>query len=203
MYTAGHQELQSNRWLQGHTGDRPSFDAIIARGFSGNRRFQVFAMTRGLLCLDKGKPISGSGSDLDTRAVVIGGVLGGALGAMVGAAVASNTPMGRAPVEPNYDLCSEDELLELARTRRRSFVAFYDDIKSISLNPPGFLARLLGDRSTAGYVKLRERKLGTVEMEIREASEMVVAIDTLPRRLGDRVQVKLQLDPRTRTFIPK
>lgn len=195
-------ELQSSRWMQGHTSDRPSFNVLISRGL-GERRFQVFAMSKGLLVLDKGPAKSGGGGDdAANRAVMVGAMMGGALGAVIGAAVASNmTASGGA--EERYDLCSEDELLDLAAQRKKSFVVFYEQIDSVSLDLPGFWGRTFGDGRTVGWITLREKTLGKVAMEIRDASEMSVAIDSLPRRLGPRVQVNLQLDPRTHQFVAK
>ena len=93
--------------------------------------------------------------------------------------------------------------LDLARARKKSFVAFYDKITSVSLDAPGFWGRNFGDGRTVGWITLRETSLGKVTMEVRDASEMSVAIDSLPRRLGPRVQVNLQFDPRSRTFVKK
>lgn len=195
-------ELQSARWMQGNTSDRPSFNVLISRGW-GERRFQVFAMTKGLLCLDKGPAKSGGmGDDAGNRAVMAGAMLGGAVGAVIGAAIASNMS-GPAEREERYDTCSEDELLDLAAARKKSFCAFYDKITSVSLDAPSFWGRNFGDGRTVGWITLRESTLGKVTMEVRDASEMSVAIDSLPRRLGSRVQVNLQLDPRTRTFVKK
>jgi hypothetical protein len=187
--------------MQGNTSDRPSFSVLISRGL-GERRFQVFAMTKGLLCLDKGPAKSGGIGDAGNRAVLTGAVLGGAIGAMVGAAIASNMP-GSAGREERYDLCDEDELLDLAAARKKSFCAFYDKITGVSLDAPGFWGRNFGDGRTVGWITLRETSLGKVTMEVRDASVMSVAIDSLPRRLGARAQVNLQLDPRTRTFVKK
>jgi hypothetical protein len=195
-------ELQSSRWMQGNTSDRPSFNVLISRGL-GERRFQVFAMSKGLLCLDKGPAKSGgSGDEAGNRAVVAGAVMGGAIGALIGAAVASNMS-GSAGREERYDLCSEDELLDLAAARKKSFCAFYDKITSVSLDAPGFWGRNFGDGRTVGWITLRESSLGKITMEVRDASEMSVAIDSLPRRLGARALVNIHLDPRTRTFVRK
>jgi hypothetical protein len=206
MFNAGQMELQSDRWLRGNTSDRPSFNALICRGFGGERRFQVFAMSKGLLCLDKGPPRSsgGGGGGDNTGAIVAGAVVGGLVGAMVVSALTSNVPSAGAGSEERFDLCSEQELLDLARARKKSFVAFYDQITGISLDVPGFFGKMFGDSRTVGWITLREKTLGKVAMEIREASEMCVAMESLPRRLGNRVQVNLQLDPRTRTsFVRK
>jgi len=201
MQYGANVELQSNRWMQGHTSDRPSFNVLISRGF-GERRFQVFAMTKGLLCLDKGAIKGGDmGDDAAGRAVMVGAVMGGALGAVIGAAIASNMSTGSGSREERYDLCSEDELLDLAAQRKKSFVALYDKITSISLDVPGFWGQTFGDGRTIGWITLRESSLGKVAMEVRDAAQMSVAIDSLPRRLGPRVQVNLQLDPRTHTFV--
>lgn len=195
-------ELQSSRWMQGNTSDRPSFNVLISGGLR-ERRFQVFAMTKGLLALDKGPAKGGGGGDdAANQAVMVGAMMGGALGAVIGAAVASNMSVGGG-TEQRYDLCSEDELLDIAAQRKKSFVAFYDQIESVSLDLPGFWGRTFGDGRTVGWITLREKSLGKVAMEIRDASEMSVAIESLPRRLGPRVQVNLQLDPRTHRFVPK
>ena len=204
MQYGANVELQSNRWMQGHTSDRPSFNVLISRGL-GERPFQVFAMTKGLLCLDKGpaKGSGGGGDDGANRAIMVGAVMGGALGAVIGAAVASNMSTGSGSREERFDLCSEDELLDLAAQRKKSFVALYDKITGVSLDVPGIWGRTFGDGRTVGWITLRESSLGKVAMEVRDASQMSVAIDSLPRRLGPRVQINLQLDPRTHTFVRK
>jgi len=203
MYNSGQMEMQSDRWMRGNTGDRPSFNVLLSRGFGRERRFQVFAMTKGLLGLDKGLPKGAC--EGPNGAVVAGAVMGGVVGAMLAHAVTSNSSSGsNYGGEERYDLCSEEELLELAASRKKSFVAFYDDIQSISLDAPGMWCQMFGDRRTMGWITLREKSLGKIAMEVRDASEMSVAIDMLPRRLGSRVQINLQLDPRTRTsFVRK
>ena len=201
MQYGGNVELQSDRWMKGHTADRPSFNVLICRGF-GERRFQVFAMSKGLLFLDKGKAKGGDmGDDAAGKAVVAGAMLGGALGAVIGAAIASNMSAGAGQAQERYDRCSEDELLDLARTRKKSFVALYDQITAVSLDLPGFFAKIFGDGRTVGVITLRENKVGKVTMEVRDPSEMAVAMEALPRRLGPRVQVNMQLDVRTHTFV--
>ncbi|HEX5106243.1 MAG TPA: hypothetical protein VFV87_20630 [Pirellulaceae bacterium] len=197
-------ELQSNRWMQGNTSDRPSFDVLISRGLGGARRFQVFLMTKGLLCLDKGPPRAGGGGGGDNNgAIVAGAMLGGLAGAAIAHALTSNSGGSCHAHEERYDLCDEDELLELAAARKKSFVAFYDDIGGVSLDVPGMWEKIFGDGRTVGWITLREKSLGKVAMEVRDPAQMQVAIDTLPRRLGPRVQVNLQLDPRTTTYVRK
>jgi hypothetical protein len=170
-------ELQSARWMQGHTSDRPSFNVLISKGF-GERRFQVFAMTKGLLALDKGPAKgSGGGDEAANRAVMVGAVMGGALGAVIGAAVASNMT-GPSGSEERYDTCSEDELLDLAAQRKKSFVAFYDQISSVSLDLPGFWGRTFGDGRTVGIITLQEKSVGKVAMEVATPPKMSVAIDS-------------------------
>jgi hypothetical protein len=205
MNYSGQVEMQSDRWMRGNTSDRPSFNVLIDRGWGGQRRYQVFAMTKGLLFLDKGKGKSGGLSDDGVnQAVVAGAVLGGVMGAAIGAAIASGMSGPSGGSEQRYDLCSEEELLELARERKKSFVAFYDQISGVSLDVPGFFGKIFGDGRTVGWITLRENTLGKVAMEVRDASEMCVAMESLPKRLANRVQVNLQLDPRTRTtFVRK
>jgi hypothetical protein len=194
-------ELRSTAWLDNNTADRPSFAASICGTFSGPQPFQVFAMERGLLFLElRNKP--GSGGSVSTNAVVAGAVLGGAIGAVIGGMLTSKA--GR-PAEPEqgFSLLSEDELIELARSRKRSFVAKYDEIQSVSIDAPGSLGRMVADRNLAGRITLRDSTLGKVKMEILNQMAMSVAVEALPRRLGDRVRVNVELDPRTARFVRK
>src|SRR5438874_13445412 len=119
MYQSGQQQMQSATWLQNHGGDRPSFQAMVSRSFS-TRQYQVFAMSQGLLFLEV-RSKGGSPGKSNTGAIVLGGIMGGAIGACVaGALTSQGADAGRME---NFDLCSEDELFELAKQRRKSFVA--------------------------------------------------------------------------------
>jgi hypothetical protein len=202
MHKAAQCELQSSRWLAGNTADRPSFHAMIRRGLSGPRPFQVFALPTGMLFLElKQKP--GTGGNGPNGAVVVGAVLGGAIGACIGAAVAGSTSSGTPELEGGFDMCGEDQLIELARKRKRSFVAKYDEICSVSIDAPGALGRLFAARSLVGWITMHDSTLGKVPMEIRDPLAMAVAVEALPRRLGERVQINVELDPHTTRFVPK
>lgn len=194
-------ELQSSGWLHGGSADRPSFQAMIARGLSGPRAFQVFAMPNGLLFLELRKQGGGCGSP-NTGAMVTGALLGGAIGAVIGGMLTSGDSTSP-EWEPGLDRRSEDELYELARVRKRSFVAKNDEILSVSIDAPGFFSRTCGDGKLAGFITLRDRVLGKVKMEIRDQSALGLALDVLPRRLGDRVHANVELNPKTMRFVRK
>jgi len=196
-FTAGHYALQSATILAEHTGDRPSFQADVSRGLFNSGHFQVFAMPQGLLFLEmrlRDYGNLGSGQSYGTG--------------LAGASAAWNDGQryGFAPPdkwETGLDAKGEDELLELARERRKSFVSKLDEICAVSIDAPGFFARTLGDSSLEGTITLRDRTLGKVYAEIRDASAMSVAVDALPRRLGDRLQLNVQFDRNSRRFVPK
>jgi hypothetical protein len=200
MYGTGQLELQSTAWLNKSTHDRPSF-MVTRRGmFGGPRPFQVFALPTGLLFLElKNKVGVGNGPN---GAVVAGAVLAGPLGALMGAAIANNCS-GPAEQENGFDLYDEDQLFELAGSRKRSFVAKKDEIKWISLDPAGFMDRTFTDSSLVGWMTLSDRCLGKVTLGIHNQLAMSVAVEAFPKRFGDRVQVNVALDERTMRFVPK
>ena len=198
MYSPGQQQMQSANWLHGHAADRPSFQATVCRTFS-TRPYQVFLMPQGMLFLAlKNKP--GSAKD-NNGAVVAGAVMGGLIGACIAQAMTSGpSDSGRSE---NFELCSEEELLQIAKERRRSFVSKNDEILSVSIDAPAGLSRMFADSSLAGWITLRDRKLGKVAMEIHDQAAMSVAVDALPRRLRERVFVNVELDRQTTKFRPK
>ena len=100
-------------------------------------------------------------------------------------------------------MCSEEELFELARTRKRSFVSKYDDVSSIAITAPSGWDRLFAPSTLAGYITLRDKTLGKVKMEIHDQAAMSVAVDASPRRLAERVWVNVEFDQRNTRFVPK
>jgi hypothetical protein len=191
----GQVDLQSNQWLSGHTGDRPVIDAIIAGFVTAPRCYQVFIMKKGLLYLDLG-PEKKAGGQLSPGAAVAAGVLGGAVGGLIAGMVAQSMA-GPEERGPRYDMQDDDTLLEMARGSKHSFVSLYNEIDSVSIDAPGFLSELFGNGKTAAWIKVRDRANGRVCMEIRGVSAVAAAAESLPRRLGDRVKVNVELDRRT------
>ena len=200
MYTSGQMALQSMTWLQNNTSDRPSFRALIRRAFS-RTHYQVFALPRGLLFLER-RSITESSAGGGSGAVVAGAVLGGAVGAIIGAAIASSAATS-SEREENLDMCSEETLIELARARKKSFVAKLDEIISISIDAPGSFGRMFADSTLAGWITLRDKCLGKVTLEIHEQPAMAVAVETLPRRLGERAHINVEFDQQAMRFVPR
>ena len=122
MYTPGQMQLQSMAMLNGSTGDRPSFQATICRTFS-TRPYQVFVMPNGLLFLER-RDKAGEAKN-NTNAVVVGAVLGGMIGACIASALVNSN---ESQAETGLEHLREEDLFELARTRKRSFVAKQEEI---------------------------------------------------------------------------
>jgi len=198
MYNAGQQQLQSANWLNSHTADRPSFHATVCRTFS-TRMFQVFAMPQGLLFLESKGKGGGASNDEQQRAMMVGMVLGGALGACIGAAIANSA--SPAESHENFELCGEEELFEIAKKRKRSFVAKNDEILSVSIDAPSGFGRIFADSSLAGWIIVRDRRLGKLTLEVHDQAALSVAVDALPRRFGDRCFVNVELDRHTAKFV--
>jgi hypothetical protein len=200
MYTPGQQQLQSATWLQNYSGDRPSFQANVRRTLS-SRPYQVFVMPQGLLFLELRHKL-GCGGNNNNNAVVIGAVMGGMIGACIGAAIAGADAGAGGRIE-NFESCTEQELFELAAKRRRSFTSRIDEILSVRVDAPGCLSRLLADSTLAGWVTLRDRKLGKVSMHVYDQGALSVAVDALPRRLRERAFINVELDRHTAKFRPR
>src|SRR5262245_12742612 len=189
MY-GGQQQMKSSAWLQGHAGDRPSFQATVVKTFSA-KPFQVFAMPQGLLLLElKNKP--GSAGSGNNGAIVAGAVLGGALGACLAGALTANANE-TARLE-NFDMCSEEELFQLVSERRRSFVIKSEDVQSVLIEAPSGLGSMFAKSSLAGYITIRAHKPSKVSLEIHDQAAMSVAVDALPRRFAERCIVNVEFD---------
>src|SRR5262245_13694366 len=197
MYTPGQMQLQSVAMLNSSTGDRPSFQATVCRTFSA-RPYQVFMMPQGLLFLER-RDKAAMAKD-NANAVVVGAVLGGMLGACIASALTSNSD---SQAESGLEHLREEDLFELARTRKRSFVARQDEILSLTIDAPGSFGRLFTNSSLAGWIKLRDRKLGKLTMEVHDQAALSVAVDSLPRRYGDRVVVNVEFDRERTMFRPR
>ena len=70
----------------------------------------------------------------------------------------------------------------------------YDEIRSISIDAPGGLRRMVADRSLVGWISLDDSVVGKLKLEVRDPMAMAVAVEALPRRLGERVKVNVELD---------
>jgi len=200
MYSPGQQQLQSATWLQNYSGDRPSFQAIVRRTLS-TRPYQVFVMPQGLLFLELRHKL-GCGGNNNQNAIVVGAMLGGAIGACIGAAVAGSDVGAPSRIE-NFESCTEEELFALAAKRRRSFTSRIDEILSVRVDSPGAWSRLFADSTLAGWVTLRDRKLGKVSMNVYDQGALSVAVDALPRRLRERAFINVELDRHTAKFKPR
>ncbi len=201
MYAPGQQQLQSATWLQQFSADRPSFHALVCHTLLPNRPYHVFAMPQGLLFIaTRHRP--GMPGNPNNNAIVMGAVLGGAVGACIGAAIANANSYSESQTE-NLDMYSEEQLFQLAAQRKRSFVARNDEIQSVSIDVPGTWNRLFASSTLAGWISIRDRKLGKVAMEIHDQADLSVAVDALPRRFGDRVFVNCQLDRDSARFIQR
>ena len=195
-FTAGYHEMASASILANHTGDRPSFQADVTRGLFNSGHFLIFAMPQGLLFLEM-------------RLRDNGNLGGGSYGTgLAGAAAAWNDGerYGFAPPdkwESGLDALAEDQLLDLARQRKKSFVSKIDEITSVTIDAPGFLSRTFGDNSLQGTITLRDSKLGKVLIDLRDPAAMSVAVEALPRRLGQRAIVNAVFDRQAMRFVPR
>ncbi len=205
FFQAGQQQLQSSQMWSQHADDRPSFQADVQRGLFRSGHFQVFAMPQGLLFLEmrlKDYGELGGGSAAGTLMAMQFGALGGLAAGL--AAQRDAERYGSRPAdrwEAGFELKTDDELFELARERRKSFVSKLDEIRSVTIDPPGLMDRIIGDGSLAGSITLRDRSQGKIFMDVRDQADMAVAVDGLARHLGDRARVNVAFDESSRRFV--
>lgn len=198
MYRSGQMELESNGWMQARIGERPAFQAAVSRGFS-SRTYHVFLLPQGFLFLDKAN-LKQNDSDTMRSAVAAGAAVGGLVGAMMGAALASATNK-TVEEEENFETAANDQLLALARTRKRSFISLNDDIRSISINAPSAFGRMFG--SAAGSITIRDNRLGKITIEVKDPSSLASIVEAAPKRFGDRANVNVRWDDTKMRYVPR
>jgi hypothetical protein len=200
MHAGGGHQLDSMQWIPGYGGDRPMFEGVIAGAFFGSKQYYFFALPEALLFLPSVKLRIGAGSGPD--AFVAGWKMGGLIGGVVGATIAGALA-DPAIDDTAYECLSETQLFELARSRRGSFACLNDDIEWIQLDAPSGLARLLGSSRLAGWLTLRDRRLGKRTVEIYDPAMLALACESLPERFGDRVRIKVEYDDQAMRYRPR
>ncbi len=198
MYRSGQMELESSGWMQSRVGERPAFQALVSRGFS-SRMLHVFLMPQGFLFLQKLKRRQNDG-DTMRNAVAAGAAVGGLMGAMMGAALAgaSNRPVEE---DENFEMSANDHILSLARSRKGSFIALNDDIRSVTFNAPGVIGRMFG--SVAGWITVRDNRLGKITIEVKDPSALASMVEAAPKRFGDRANVNVRWDDAKMRYVPR
>jgi hypothetical protein len=171
-------------------------------GKMGMRDFQVFAFDKGLLFLDLGneekEQFDEPGQALGWVGAICGGYRGARVGALMEQALVSTTVKRSAS---DYAFHSDDDLIELAKERPRSFVARYEEIETAAIEAPDFFERLCHARDLQGFLTLREGTVGKVRLRIVDLESMREAIDTCSQRLGDRLTVRAEFDQQQRRFV--
>ena len=81
--------------------------------------------------------------------------------------------------EENLDCCPEERLIELARKRKKSFVAKLDEIISLTIDAPSSFGRLFADSTLAGWITLRDKCLGKIILEIHDQPAMAIAVEKI------------------------
>ena len=133
-----------------------------------------------------------------------GAVLCGMMGALLGGMIADNlksTSVG--PLAENFNLCTDDEIIALARQRKGSMLSEYADITSVNIDGPSFSVRMFSSSKLIGNVTIRDRTVGKLVLEITSVHAMLTAMQALKAKLGDRVKTRLEWCEETRAFVSK
>lgn len=180
--------------------DRPTF----AARYNG-RDYHVICFTNAFMFLNASHP-KAQGGNPGQSAVVVGAVLGGVVGAMIGAAIAEGSRYdsgSQTGYKENLSLYTDDQLIDLARQRQHSVVCEYEDVISASVDSPGYFGRNFGNAKLVGNVTIRDKTQGKLVLSISSQQDMLVAIQALPKKLGDIVQINLVWDEAKHAFVPK
>lgn len=199
MYQSGQMQLESNGWMQSRIGDRPTFEAVVSRGFS-SRSYHVFLVPQGILFLSKIKPGQGN-SQAAYDAIATGAKVGGLMGAALGAAMATTLSKPVEEEEENFAICQTEQLFMLAKKRRHSFISLLEDARTICVDAPGALGRMFG--GTAGWITVRDSRLGKIVIDVKEQASLSDVTKTIPARYGDRASINVQWDDARQRFVPK
>jgi hypothetical protein len=194
--------------LLGANGNgRPTFEATIGRGWGGLRQYQIFILQEGLLFLercDQKETTQETGNQRTALALTMfGGAIGGMIGGMIAKPRVNESNFVPAKRESGLEMKSDEELFELARARKQSFVVKHEEVLSASIDAPSTWDGLFGHRTLAGWITIETVSEGKLPLEFRSAAEMAVAAESLPRRYGSRVAVNSELDERRKRFVPR
>lgn len=190
-------ELESSRLLEEHCQDRPT-----CQGRIGNRRFQLFCFEPALLFIDLGSEREYQQYEAAMEGALVGGVCGGLVGAAIGQAVQRGLQGPQRTKRPtNIRNCSEAELFELAKLRKRSFVVVKEAIRRIRIEAPTGFERIFASKSLQGFLRLKARGVGSVMFEFHCLNEMAIAIEALPSRLPCDMPVDAVYHKRHKQFV--
>ncbi len=190
------------RLLEKFGEDRPVFHGRLSRGLRRTRFFQVFACRTGFLCLELTYQKRG---DFDPLAFFrwMAAIWFGPLAIIAQVIMARKSVRHEAALDLSSAMLGNEEVVELARERKRSFVARYDDMQSAHIEPPGEFERFLYGNHYQGTVTFREKTVGKVTIHIYDRQCMDTAIDAFSERLSDIAEIRAEFDLRQRRFIAK
>ena len=192
-------ELKSSALFEQHQqkNDRPSF-----HGKMGNQNFQVFFCKEGVLFLELTMKRRNSDKESSFPILgVIGALFFGMFGAWMGMFFDRLREDG-VTKDPNLcHLVSDEELFALAKQRKRSFVLFNDELKSIRIIGAPLTTRLFGSGTVQGRCQFKARKQGKREIEIRDLQSMQAAIHACSERFNELTSVEARFDQGLQRFV--
>ncbi len=191
-------ELESAKLLSQYSGDRQNFLCHRHFTFRGKRHFQCLGLPKGLVFIDL--PTSLPQAPADALNIGMAAAAGRLLGGHLGSQLAQIAVMGASSgtqrqVQQTFEMAGDGEIREIARQRPLSFAVKYEDVGWATIDPPRALA------TTAGLIRFKAKKIGTVEIEPTDLQEMLAAIKLFQSKLGDRVQMRVEFDAKKRRFV--
>ena len=166
------------------------------------RFFQIFGCRTGFLCLELTHKTSGVPSPVAFFRW-LAAFWFGPLAIIAHIIMVRRNAKRKTTLDLSNALLSNDELVELARQRKRSFVAQYDEIKWARIEPADTLERMLYGGQYQGTITFREKTVGKVTIQVYDQQCMETAIDAFSDRLPDVADIRAEFDLRQHRYVVK
>ncbi|HJZ57568.1 MAG TPA: hypothetical protein VKE74_21545 [Gemmataceae bacterium] len=165
----------------------PFFMGIETRTWTPNRVYRVFVLPDELVFV-----WAGGGNDVTIALAAGGGLIGGLIAAAVNPTKKNTTR------KKELDTTTLEELRD---DHKHNFALRFEEIEEASVTAPSFWFRINNAAvPQVGVLRLRDPGRGRTTLALGTNEDVKRALDLLPERFGERLQVGLEWDARDRKY---
>ena len=176
--------------MAGATEQPPFFRGVAPFTWTPNRLYRVYILPGELVFI-----YAGSGGEVSAAVGAQFGLLGGLI------AAAANPKRKNEQRQQQLDSAGLDKLIA---DHKHNFRAPAADLSEVSIDPRSFwLAAMYSQPQHLGVFRFTHAEKGKMCLCIGAADDMKVAIENLPRALGDLVAVNVEWNETKRKFVKK
>ena len=187
----GQLELTSTAFLSKYSEDRKSFLCMHKPTFGDRCHYQALSLPKGMMFLDCPTTTTHEAMPGSFAASLVGGILFGAAGARL-ARLATETRSTQ--IAESYRMSTDEELIQVCRDRKKSFVLWFDEVRWLSIDPPGWCS------SGCARLCFEAENVGKYEMEFPTAEDVLSATDLFQLKLPGCTQINVQWNRQTLTI---